>query len=34
MTLPVMEFQDWGYKIRMIFAYPEETENWTNGEIK
>ena len=40
MALPVMEFQDQGYKIRKIFAwkstYPKEKllnfENWTNGD--
>ena len=39
MALPVMEFQDQGYKIRKILHKNQHTqwkllnfENWTNGE--
>ena len=39
MALPVMEFQDQGYKIRKTFANNQRNrkkllsfENWTNGE--
>ena len=40
MALPVIEFQDQGYKIRKVFAKKNQLtqrklfnfENWTNGE--